>query len=80
MAKIFKCLLFVLILSHPLKAEDINNVIINGNKRVSDETIKIYGELNTIKKYSEKNANLILKNLYGTDFFENVEISLTTMS
>ena len=75
MAKIFKCLLFVLILSHPLKAEDINNVIINGNKRVSDETIKIYGELNTIKKYSEKNANLILKNLYGTDFFENVEIS-----
>ena len=58
----------------PLKAENINNVVINGNKRVSDETIKIYGEINNIKKYSEKNSNLILKSLYETGFFENVEI------
>ena len=28
-----------------LKAEIIKNIIINGNKRVSDETIKIYGEV-----------------------------------
>ena len=59
----------------PLKADNINSVVINGNKRVSDETIKIYGGINDIQKYSENNANIILKNLYETDFFENVKIS-----
>ena len=63
---------FILML--PLKAENINNIIINGNKRVSDETIKIYGEIDEIKKYSEKNSNKILKNLYETGFFENIEV------
>ena len=59
----------------PLKADNINSVVVNGNKRVSDETIKIYGGINDIQKYSENNANIILKNLYETDFFENVKIS-----
>ena len=49
---------FILML--PLKAENIDNIIINGNKRVSDETIKIYGEIDKINKYSEKNSNKIL--------------------
>ena len=62
------------ILTLPLKAENINSIIINGNKRVSDETIKIYGEIDKINKYSEKNSNKILKNLYETGFFENVEV------
>jgi len=57
-----------------LKAQNINNIIISGNKRVSDETIKIYGEIDKTKQYSEKSANQILKNLYDTEFFENVEI------
>ena len=62
------------ILIFPLKADDINSIIINGNKRISDETIKIYGEIDKINKYSEKNSNKILKNLYETGFFENVEV------
>ena len=62
------------ILIFPLKADDINSIIINGNKRISDETIKIYGEIDKINKYSEKNSNRILKNLYETGFFENVEV------
>ena len=75
MVKLLKYfLLFTFIFSFPVKAENINNVIINGNKRVSDETIKIYGEINNTKKYSESNSNTILKNLYETGFFENVEI------
>ena len=74
MVKIIKFLLILSLFSFPLKAENINNIIINGNKRVSDETVKIYGEINNTKTYSEKNANRILKNLYDTEFFENVEI------
>ena len=74
MVKILKYFIVLFFLSFPIKAENINNVIINGNKRVSDETIKIYGEINNIKKYSESSSNTILKNLYDTGFFENVEI------
>ena len=69
MIKILKYFIVLFFLSFPIKAENINNVIINGNKRVSDETIKIYGEINNIKKYSESSSNTILKNLYDTGFF-----------
>ena len=53
MIKFIKLFLIIVAFTVPLKAEDINDVIINGNKRVSDETIKIYGEINNIKKYTE---------------------------
>ena len=49
MVRFFKYFLIITCLSSPIKAADIDKVIINGNKRVSDETIKIYGEINNIK-------------------------------
>ncbi len=75
MVKKIKFLFIFFFLSLPLRAEVIENIIINGNKRVSDNTIKIYGEINQIKKYTQSNANQILKNLYDTGFFENIIIS-----
>ena len=75
MIKFIKLFLIIVAFIVPLKAENINDIIINGNKRVSNETIKIYGEINNIKKYTEANANKILKNLYETEFFETVEVS-----
>ena len=74
MKKIYKYICIFLILFNPLKAENIDEIVINGNKRVSDETIKIYGEINQIKKFSEKNSDRILKNLYETGFFEDVQL------
>ena len=74
MKKIYKYICLFLILFNPLRAENIDEIIINGNKRVSDETIKIYGEINQIKKFSEKNSDRILKNLYETGFFEDVQL------
>jgi len=78
MNKKLKYILIVLFLSffsNSINAEVINNVVINGNKRVSDETIKIYGQINDYKQYSEKNANEILKNLFETGFFEDINLS-----
>jgi outer membrane protein insertion porin family len=68
-------LLFLLSFSL-LKAEIVKEVIIEGNKRVSAETIKVYGEIETNKDFSESDINKILNNLNSTDFFENVEIRL----
>ncbi len=60
-----------------LNAEIVKRVEINGNKRVSEQTVLIYGEINVNKDYSEKDLNSVLSNLYNTNFFENVSIELS---
>jgi len=78
MGKIIKILLLLIIFTGGLKANETSKqVIINGNKRISDETIKIYGEIDAKKEINEKEINLILKNLYSTDFFESVDVSFS---
>ena len=77
MKNIIKIIFVIAILDFSfLKAEVINNTIIKGNKRVSDETILIYGEIKLKKDYSEADINKVIKNLYSTNFFEDVQIKL----
>ena len=61
-----------------LNAEIIKKIEINGNKRISDETIKVYGEFRDSlgQDLSKSDLDRILKNLYLTDFFENVSIEI----
>ena len=54
----------------------INEVKIEGNNRISKETIFIYGEIELSKDYSEDKLDKILKNLYSTNFFEDVSIKI----
>ena len=35
-------------------ADQINEIVIDGNKRISDETIKVYGEIGINKDLSER--------------------------
>ena len=74
MNKIFIYILSCLLFFSVLKAEQITNIIIEGNKRVSKETIKIYGKIDLKKDYKERDLDLVLKNLYSTDFFEDVKV------
>ena len=57
-------------------AEVINQIQIEGNKRVSDETIIIYGDIKDKKSFSEKDLSDILKNLYSTNFFQNINLDI----
>ena len=59
-----------------LSAEIIQKLEVEGNSRISKETIKVYGEINFGKDYSAFGVNKILKNLYDTNFFEDIKISL----
>ena len=70
--------IFVMIFStiKSVSAEIVNQIVINGNKRVSNETILVYGEIKKNANYSEIDLNRILKNLYSTEFFEDVEVNL----
>ena len=57
-------------------AEVIKNFSVKGNKKVSKETIRVYGNIELNQDYSELRLNKILRNLYETDFFEDVSISI----
>jgi outer membrane protein insertion porin family len=73
--KIFT-LLFFLFYVFAVKAEVVESIIIEGNKRISDETIKIYGEVELNKNFSESDLNKVLSNLNSTNFFQNIKINL----
>ena len=57
--------------------EIVEKIEINGNKRVSKETIKLYGDIETKKDYQDKDLNDIVNKLYSTDFFEDVQVELS---
>ena len=73
--KIFLIIVFIFVTSL-LKAEIVKEVVIEGNKRVSEETIKLYGGIELNKNISERDLNKIVNNLYETNFFENIEVKL----
>ena len=76
MHKIILLIIFLISFS-PLKAEVINNLEVTGNKRVSEETVKIYGDIILKDKdYKEADLNNILKKLYETNLFEDVQVNL----
>ena len=68
--------IFFLFFYSSLQAEIIKEIVIKGNKRVSEETIKIYGGIEINKDYSDKDLNNVLKDLYDTDFFEDVKLEI----
>ena len=72
MFKFLKTFLFFLLLTTFAKAEVVKEIQITGNKKVSNETIKIYGGIKINEDYNEKKLNSILNSLYKTNFFENV--------
>ena len=77
MTKIFlKIFILWLISFSVLKAEIIKEISIEGNKRVSDQTIIIYGEININENYNESDLNKIIKNIYSTEFFEDVSAEI----
>ena len=74
-SEIFFIIFFYLILQINLKAEIIKDFIINGNDRVADETIIIFSKLNVGDEVTQQNLNDTLKELYQTNYFENISIN-----
>ncbi len=76
MTRKFIILSFFLLYFSSLRAEIVENIVIEGNRRISDETIKIYGEVELNKNFTESDINKVLSNLNSTNFFQNIEINL----
>jgi outer membrane protein insertion porin family len=56
------------------KAEEFNNILINGNERVSEETILVFSDLSNKNFLDENSINDVLKKLYDSGFFSNISI------
>jgi len=74
MLKIYITLAYFVFLN--LSAEVLKKLEVKGNDRISSETVKVYGDITIGKDYSASQINEVLKNLYDTDFFEDIKITL----
>ena len=57
-------------------AEIINNVVVNNNKRITKETVITLGNIQVGTNYDKSDVDQILKNLYDTNFFSDIRISV----
>ena len=61
-------------------SEIVKKIEIKGNKRISNETITMFSQVKLDDDLDDKAINKILKNLYETNFFEDVQVSLISNS
>ena len=57
-------------------SEMVNKVKVSGNKRISNESIIVFGKIKLNKDYSPNALNDVIKNLYETNFFKDINIFL----
>tara|TARA_Y100000816_G_scaffold72549_1_gene48694 strand:- start:173 stop:2407 length:2235 start_codon:yes stop_codon:yes gene_type:complete len=76
MKKIIFQLLIICIFFIPVKAEVINNIKLENNIRVSKESVIAFGNIKFGKNYSETEINQILVDLYNTNFFSDIKLSI----
>ena len=76
MHKIFKYIIIFFSLTAYVHAEIVKDIQIKGAKRISEETIKIYGGVKINKDYTTNDLNDILTSLYSTNFFEDIKVNL----
>ncbi len=55
-------------------SEIVSKIIVTGNERISEKTIKLFSEVSLNDNLNENNLNDILKNLYKTNFFKDVSV------
>ena len=72
--KNFFIILTFLVISNVSLAEIIKDIKINGNERISDETVKVYGDIQINQDVNNFKINEIIKNLYSTNFFKDIKV------
>ena len=69
-----KVLIFILILNLNAFSEKVDDIEIKGNQRISIETIKLFANVKIGDDIKDDDINRILKDLYETNFFNDVKI------
>ena len=72
---IFNFIIIFLLLAFSAFSKNYEKLIINGNERISNETILIYSEISDDNPLDENSLNEILKKLYKSGFFQDIKIT-----
>ncbi|WP_435087299.1 outer membrane protein assembly factor BamA [Candidatus Pelagibacter bacterium nBUS_29] len=67
--------LIVIFFSNYAFSNTLNKIEIIGNDRISDETIKLFISIDINDEINASSLNNILKELYKTDFFEDISVN-----
>ena len=73
---IFQFIVFSFFITFSVYSKNYEKIIINGNERISDETILVFSEVDNDQFLDENLINDILKKLYNSGFFKDVSIKL----
>ena len=57
-------------------SKNFDKIIINGNERISNETILVFSEISDNESLDENSLNEILKRLYKSSFFKDVTVKI----
>ena len=57
-------------------SEIISDIKVNGNKRISKDSIIVFGQINKNTDYKYEDLNNILKNIYDSNFFKKVDLNI----
>ena len=68
--------LFFIFCSVHSYSEVVNKVDVQGNDRISSETIMIFGDVAIGNNYEGSDISLLIKKLYETNYFSNISVEL----
>ena len=73
---LFFCILTIIFTNKPVFSEIIKEIEINGNERVSSETIIMFSKISVNDDLKPADVNNIIKNLFQSNFFNDVSVTL----
>ncbi len=73
---IFKSLAIIFLFFNTSLAEVVKKLEITGNKRITSQSISVLGGILLNEDYNEAKLNSVLKKLYNTNFFSNINLSV----
>ena len=74
---LIRSIIILLFFTANVLAESFSKYNVTGNQRVSKETIINFSKLKKNVEISENDLNKALKNIYGSNFFEEVSIVIS---
>ena len=76
MIKFFLLILIFFIKINFVNAEIVKSISVNGNERITDNTIIVFSKISIGNDITVNDLNNVINELYETDFFNDVSVSL----
>ena len=71
-------IIFYFIIHSAALSEIVKKIEVNGNERISSETIIMFADIKINQNIDDIKLNEIIKNLYDTNFFKNISVEITS--